>query len=138
MQYKSVVKKRSVAQILTTVQRKLRRLLSEVTEHSPDAIERALSNPDAEKVLQRRITEGSIQLVDSETKSPVFTRQMSKIGERGYLAAIESPGASEMGSSRAEIDVEPEEAELVSAHYSRALHAVLLLFLTNCLLFVPM
>ena len=115
MQYKSVVKKRSVAQILTTVQRKLRRLLSEVTEHSPDAIERALSNPDAEKVLQRRITEGSIQLVDSETKSPVFTRQMSKIGERGYLAAIESPGASEMGSSRAEIDVEPEEAELVSA-----------------------
>ena len=115
MQYKSVVKKRSVAQILTTVQRKLRRLLSEVTEHSPDAIERALSNPDAEKVLQRRITEGSIQLVDSETKSPVFTRQMSKIGERGYLAAIESPGASARGSSRAENDVEPEDAELVSA-----------------------
>ena len=105
------------------MQKKLRRLLSEVTEHSPDAIERALSNPDAEKVLQRRITEGSIQLVDSETKSPVFTRQMSKIGERGYLAAIESPAASEMGSSRAENDVEPEDAELVSALSSAMPHS---------------
>lgn len=51
-----------------------------MTEHSPEAIERALSNPAAEKVLKRQITDGSIQLVDSESQSPVFTRQMSKIG----------------------------------------------------------
>lgn len=109
-----MIKKRSVAQVLTTVKRKLRRLLSEVTEHSPDQIDRALSNPDAERVLQRGITEGSIQLVDSDTQSPVFKRQMSKIGEKGYLAAIESPGASERGSSRMEDDPDPENAELVS------------------------
>ena len=48
--------------------KKLKRLISNVTEHSPDAIERALSNPEAEKVLQRRITEGSIQLVDEESQ----------------------------------------------------------------------
>jgi len=51
LQYNNVIKKRSVAQVLTTVRRKLNRLLSEVTEHSPDQIDRALSNPDAERVL---------------------------------------------------------------------------------------
>ena len=102
-----------MALILGTVQRKLKRLLSEVTEHSPEAIERALTNPAAEKVLKRQITDGSIQLVDSESQSPVFTRQMSKIGQHGYRAANESPGASELGSSR-EVDLDPEDAELVS------------------------
>ena len=48
---------------------------------------------------------------------------MSKIGERGYLAAIESPGASEMGSSRADHDVEPDDAELVSALSSVMLYS---------------
>ena len=43
---------------------------------------------------------------------------MSKIGDQGYLAAIESPGASEMGSSARENDVDPEEAELVSLYLS--------------------
>ena len=80
LQYHNCIKKRSVALVLGTVQRKLKRLLSQVTEHSPEAIERALSNPAAEKVLKRQITDGSIQLVDSESQSPVFTRQMSKIG----------------------------------------------------------
>ena len=51
LMYNNVIKKRSVALILNTVQNKLRRLLSEYTEHSPDALERALSNPEAEKVL---------------------------------------------------------------------------------------
>ena len=51
LMYNNVWKKRSVALILNTVQRKLRRLLSEYTDHPEDAIERALSNPDAEKVL---------------------------------------------------------------------------------------
>ena len=64
LQYQQAIKKRSVALILNTVQKKLKRLISNVTDHSPDAIERALSNPDAEAVLQRRITEGSIKLVD--------------------------------------------------------------------------
>ena len=56
------------------MQNKLRRLISDVTNHSPDDIQRALSNPAAERVLQRRITEGSIQLVDGDSQSPVFTR----------------------------------------------------------------
>lgn len=46
--YNNVIKKRSVALILNTVQNKLRRLLSEYTEHSPAVLERALSNPMAE------------------------------------------------------------------------------------------
>jgi hypothetical protein len=56
-----------------------------------------LSNPAAEKVLKRRLTEGSIELVDKETSSPVYTRQLSKIGDRGYNVVRDSPGSdSEM------------------------------------------
>lgn len=38
LQYHTAIKKRSVAYILNTVQRKLQRLISNVTEHSPEDI----------------------------------------------------------------------------------------------------
>jgi len=43
----------------------------------------------------------------------VFTRQMSQIGEKGYRAAQESPGASELDASILG-DQNPDDAELVS------------------------
>ena len=113
LQYNQAIKKRSVAYILGAVQNKLKRMISTVTDHSPEAIERALSNPEAEQLLQRRITDKSIQLVDQRSGNPVFTRQMSKIGEQGYRAAQQSPNASEMDASILG-GPEPEEAELVS------------------------
>ena len=138
LDYVSSVKKRSVAYILNTVQRKLKRLLSDVTEHSPDEIQRALSNPAAEKVLKRRITEGSIEMVDPESQRPVFQRQMSKIGEKGYRAGAESPGgASEYDHASSRGVVEPDQAELVS----KANDSIRLLsdfhVLTFCLPFFP-
>jgi len=60
--------------------------------------------------MQRLIKQGSMRLEDANTKSPVFTRQMSKIGEQGYRAAVGSPGASDHDVS--EIGPEPEDAEL--------------------------
>jgi len=42
-------------------------MISDMTDHSPEEINRALSNPAAEKVLKRRITDGSIELVNSDT-----------------------------------------------------------------------
>ena len=73
------MKKRSIACILNVLTTKLRRLISDITEneHSPEDIDRALSNPETEKILKRRISLGCIQLVDSASKSPLFTRQMS-------------------------------------------------------------
>ena len=58
---------------------------------------------------------------------------MSKIGEKGFRAAAESPGASEMDVSEA---VEPEDAELVSEKaqiwfnddISNALNVVVLMY----------
>ena len=47
-------------------------------------------------------------MVDSDTQSPVFKKQMSRIGSLGYDAVIESPGASEMESSRMDNDPDPE------------------------------
>jgi len=70
-----------------------------------------LSNPETEQVLKRRITDKSIQLVDAD-KSPLFTKQMSQIGEKGYRAGLESPGASSADATHR--GVEPEDAELVS------------------------
>ena len=67
MEYKSNITKRSVAKILNILQNKLQRMISDMTEHSPEEINRALSNPAAEKVLKRRITDGSIELVNSDT-----------------------------------------------------------------------
>ena len=81
LQYNTTIKKRSVAYILNTVQTKLRKLISNVTDHSPADIDRALSNPETEQVLKRMLTDQSIQLVDSKDDRPLFTRQMSKIGE---------------------------------------------------------
>ena len=109
--YQTQIIKRSVARILNTVQHKLKRLISDVTNHSPEEIQRALSNPEAEKVLKNYIRKGSIQLVDQQSQSPVYKRQMSKIGESGYRAAAESPGASDDEQS---CHIEPEDAELVS------------------------
>mmetsp|Transcript_42868 Transcript_42868/g.56685 ORF Transcript_42868/g.56685 Transcript_42868/m.56685 type:complete len:94 (-) Transcript_42868:117-398(-) len=66
-------------------------------------------------MLRKQITSGSINLVDKDSKQPVYTRQMSKIGEQGYRAAQGSPGADELLD---EDDVsqmgpdEPDEAEL--------------------------
>ena len=59
-EYKTCIKKRSVAYILNQVQKKLRRLLSDATTHSPEDIDFALSNPETEQVLKRRITDKSI------------------------------------------------------------------------------
>ena len=87
LRYQASIKKRSVAYILNTVQRKLQRLISNVTEHSPEDIQRALSNPEAEEVLRRQISLGGVQLEDKQTKSPLFTRQMSQIADQGYRAA---------------------------------------------------
>ena len=106
------MKKRSIACILNVLTSKLRRLISDITdnEHSPEGIDQALCNPETEKVLKRRISLGCVQLVDSISKSPLFTRQMSQIGEHGYRAADKSPDASEIDKS--ESQVEPDAAEL--------------------------
>ena len=86
-------------------------MISDMTDHSPEEINRALSNPAAEKVLKRRITDGSIELVNSDTQAPVFTRQLTKIATQGYRAANGSPMPTETdGASQ----LDPEEAELVS------------------------
>lgn len=73
-----------------------------MTEYSPEDIQRALSDPEAEQVLRRGITDGSIKLVSQDSQSPVFTRQMSQIGEHGYRAANASPVASELDLSQME------------------------------------
>ena len=91
-----------MALILNVVQNKLKRLLSNVTEHSPDQLERALSNPEAERVLQRGLTDGSISLVDPDSKSPVYQRQMSQIGEQGYRVVNASPDASDLAACERE------------------------------------
>lgn len=51
--YQTSIRKRSIAYILNTIHQKLQRLISNVTEHSPEDIQRALSNPEAEQILQR-------------------------------------------------------------------------------------
>ena len=121
LEYRTSIKKRSVAYILNTVQRKLQRLISNVTEHSAADIKRALSNPETENVLRKQITSGSINLVDKDTKSPLYTRQMSKIGEQGYRAAQGSPGADSLDENMSQLGPEePDEAELVSSGFDLA------------------
>ena len=114
LQYKTKICKRSVARILSIIQNKMRRLISDVTGdvHSPSKIQRAMSNPAAEKILQRQITDGSVKLVHQDSQEPAFTRQMSKIGEQGFEAAKQQTQTDVDDESFFQQD--PEDCELVS------------------------
>ena len=69
LQYKNKICKRSVARILNIVQAKMRRMISFETKnrYRPEEIQRAMSNPAAEQLLKRQITEGSVKLVKQES-----------------------------------------------------------------------
>lgn len=86
LEYRQRICKRSVARILSIVQSKMGKLIRNLTgdKHTQHEINRAMSNPNAEKILRRQITDGSVKLVHQESQQPAFTKQMTKIGEQGF------------------------------------------------------
>ena len=60
-------------------------------------------------MLRRQISLGGVQLEDKQTKSPLFTRQMSQIADQGYKAAQDGDE-----SDHTEVGPEPDDAHLVS------------------------
>ena len=104
--------KRAAAQILSAVQDKLQRMISELTggEHDPADVREALEHPQAKGVVQKHILAEGIRMTDpNRGNKSVFKTQMSLIGEKGDRAVNESPGQDVM-----EEDIGPEDAHLVS------------------------
>ena len=95
--------KRAIALILLAVQNKLQKLVSQHTEEllSPEEFKRAMTHPEVQEVVSKHILSENIQMVEPETKRPVYKKQMSIIGEKGDRAALESPqrGSSPDASS---------------------------------------
>ena len=102
---------RSVARILSTITHKLKHMVSLATNdaHSPDAIERALSNPATEQILQRRISQGHVKLRRQNTNEPVFEEHLARLGQKGYAAAQEEESMLEQSFAS---QGEPEDAIL--------------------------
>ena len=111
LELRSRVTIRAIARILLAVQRKLEDLLVDHTEEhvSPDEIQRAMSHPMTQEVVQKHVAKENIKLVKKDSFEPVFQKQMSEIGMKGVAAA---EGHPELDESLLEVD--PEEAELVS------------------------
>lgn len=74
LQYRTKICKRSVARILAIVQSKMRRLISNVTGdvHSPSDIDMAMRHSNAENILRRQMTDGSVKLVHQDSNKPAF------------------------------------------------------------------
>ena len=43
-----------------------------------------MSNPAAEKLLKRQLTDGSVKLVSQTSNEPAFQKQLSIIGQKGF------------------------------------------------------
>lgn len=69
-----------------------------------------MTNPAAEKLLKRQITEGKVQLVKQESMEPAFVRQMSKIGEKGFEAAALQ--TEDEADSQLDAGLDPEDCEI--------------------------
>ena len=65
---------RAIARILLAVQRKLEDLLVEHTDEnvSPEDIQRAMSHPATQEVVQRHVAKENIKLVHRDSLEPVF------------------------------------------------------------------
>lgn len=107
LELRSRVTIRAIARILLAVQRKLEDMLVDHTAEdvSPDEIQRAMSHPATQEVVQKHVARENIKLVKKGSQEPVFQRQMSEIGEKGVGAADGPPNLDE-----SLLECDPEEA----------------------------
>ena len=76
---------------------------------SPDEIQRAMSHPATQEVVQKHVAKENIKLVKRDSQEPVFVRQLSEIGEKGVAAADAQDGLVDES-----LECDPEDAQLVS------------------------
>ena len=76
LELRSRVTIRAIARILIAVQRKLEDLLVAHTDEgvSPDEIQRAMSHPATQEVVQKHVAKGNVKLVHKDSLEPVYQK----------------------------------------------------------------